>query len=419
MVLALDCGTTWCKAVAFARGGRILATVRQPSGVEDLANLGASALSALASLANRLPSHCAPQAVSVDAAIYPAICLDEGDAPFALPLLWEPDAATRAAVAADPGWGPAGMAAWGNGGPVALRLAAMDATRIGRVGSLVSYLVWTLTGRWVIDPASGPGGMAWPPVAALSKAPELPAVVPFGAVAGGLTGGAARATGLRRGLPVVVGGHDGACANLGAGAVTPGDCCLTLSTNFVPRGVAAAPIRGLFGYPVGLHGWAAAQPILQAGHQIDLGVAALDGGPEAVAASRHEALARAAGRTEAPEVPYLPPERTGEQASRCRDLLRRGWQPGQVYRGLIRGALVAMLDLLAVERAAGLAVDRFVATGGLSRSALVMGELEAMLGAPVKVAPRDATARGAAAGAAVVAGWASDIEAGAAELSGS
>jgi xylulokinase len=51
----------------------------------------------------------------------------------------------------------------------------------------------------------------------------MPELVPAATVIGQVTGEAAAATGLREGIPVVIGGGDGACATVGAGALTPGE----------------------------------------------------------------------------------------------------------------------------------------------------------------------------------------------------
>jgi xylulokinase len=51
----------------------------------------------------------------------------------------------------------------------------------------------------------------------------LPPIFPSAQVIGQVTAQAAAATGLRAGTPVVIGGGDGACATVGAGAVRPGD----------------------------------------------------------------------------------------------------------------------------------------------------------------------------------------------------
>jgi len=52
---------------------------------------------------------------------------------------------------------------------------------------------------------------------------KLPPIVPSTTVIGQVTPVAARLTGLLSGTPVVIGGGDGACATVGAGAIAPGD----------------------------------------------------------------------------------------------------------------------------------------------------------------------------------------------------
>ena len=51
---------------------------------------------------------------------------------------------------------------------------------------------------------------------------KMPEIVPSIHVAGGVTKSAAEACGLQEGTPVVMGGGDGVCANVGAGSVKPG-----------------------------------------------------------------------------------------------------------------------------------------------------------------------------------------------------
>ncbi len=62
--------------------------------------------------------------------------------------------------------------------------------------------------------------------AAKIKKGKLPELSPSAAVQGHLHKAAARTLGLPSGIPVVVGGGDGACASMGAGAVSPG-CAYT------------------------------------------------------------------------------------------------------------------------------------------------------------------------------------------------
>jgi sugar (pentulose or hexulose) kinase len=423
-VLALDVGTTWCKGLALARGGRIVAHCRRPTGigtgasfsVEDsppvFAGLRDTALATLGQLADGLKERCTVLGLGITAPFYPGVCLDAAGRPFGLPLGWSAPESLRHGMDAD---------LHTTAGPLMLRLTALAPwrDRMRHAGSLINLVALELTGRWVTDPASGPGGLRWPaPVTRLVRPDALPAVVPFGTVIGGLTPGAAQATGLPSGLPVALGGHDGACANLGALASRPGDCCLTLSTNFVPRAVAAAPVPGLYGYPVGLAGWATATAARWAGRRIDLCAAACDGGPTAVGGMRHAALGAAAAVARAAGLRFSPPAggEVSGQAARCRSFLLAGLTPGQVYGGAVHASLAEMLAILERAVAAGIRPVRYVATGGLAQSRFIVEELATMLGSEVEVAPGEAAARGAAAGAAVAAGWAPDIEAAAAAL---
>jgi xylulokinase len=91
------------------------------------------------------------------------------------------------------------------------------------------YAAFLLTGVLATDYSDASGtqafdlqGRRWAGDAlhALGLAPDLfPDVYPSTAVIGTVTGDAAAATGLLPGTPVVVGGGDGACATVGAGAV--------------------------------------------------------------------------------------------------------------------------------------------------------------------------------------------------------
>ena len=60
---------------------------------------------------------------------------------------------------------------------------------------------------------------------------KLPELKPSTFVAGGVTAKAAAATGLAEGTPVVLGGGDGATANVGGGSVSPGKTYLSMGTS--------------------------------------------------------------------------------------------------------------------------------------------------------------------------------------------
>ncbi len=84
---------------------------------------------------------------------------------------------------------------------------------------------------------------------------KLPDVCPSAAISGPLHGAAARKLKLPSGIPVVVGGGDGACASVGAGAVSPGQAytylggtgwiSLTLKRPFIDPKMRVFNILGL------------------------------------------------------------------------------------------------------------------------------------------------------------------------------
>ncbi len=100
------------------------------------------------------------------------------------------------------------------------------------------FLIFRLCGACVTDPSSGPDGIDWP--ADLIDVPSLrtdtlPRVAMPWDIVGHVTTKAARALGIPAGIPVVLGAHDGICANVGAGAISPGKFALTLGTHCVTR----------------------------------------------------------------------------------------------------------------------------------------------------------------------------------------
>ncbi|MDO4547613.1 MAG: xylulokinase [Clostridia bacterium] len=94
------------------------------------------------------------------------------------------------------------------------------------------YIVYKLTGNFFTEPSDGSSNACldlktfdWSQrIVDLSgiDADKLPKVVPSTHVAGCVTSEAAKATGLKEGTPVVMGGGDGSCTNVGAGSVNKG-----------------------------------------------------------------------------------------------------------------------------------------------------------------------------------------------------
>ncbi len=103
------------------------------------------------------------------------------------------------------------------------------------------YIVLKLTGVFITEPtdASSFGCMdlrtnRWSEKIVQASGidgSKLPDIMPSTQVAGYVTREAANATGLRAGTPVVLGGGDGVCANVGAGSVRPGKAYCSLGSS--------------------------------------------------------------------------------------------------------------------------------------------------------------------------------------------
>jgi xylulokinase len=94
------------------------------------------------------------------------------------------------------------------------------------------FIVLRLTGKFCTEPSDATSNgcidletLRWSEkIVGLSgvDGDKLPEIVPSTCVAGGVTARAAAETGLKPGTPVVMGGGDGVCANVGAGSVAVG-----------------------------------------------------------------------------------------------------------------------------------------------------------------------------------------------------
>jgi xylulokinase len=116
------------------------------------------------------------------------------------------------------------------------------------------YITLRATGRRCTDPSDASGTNAYDQrrgdwsdellLAAGIARELLPQILPSASVAGGLTPGAARETGLREGTPVVVGGADGCTSPLGLGLVGAGSgAVVTLGTSAWISMAADHPVR--------------------------------------------------------------------------------------------------------------------------------------------------------------------------------
>jgi xylulokinase len=307
--------------------------------------------------------------------------------------------------------------------------------RVAHVLLPKDYVRLRLTGDYAMDKADGSGTMlfdlaardwseevlaalridrAWMPPT--SEGPE---------VTGTLTAGAAAATGLAAGTPVVAGGGDQAANAVGVGAVEPGVVALSLGTSGV---VFATTARPLFEARGRVHAFCHAVPGRWHMMSVMLSAAgSLRWFRDALApgTSYDDLVAPAAEVPPGSEGLLFLPYLTGER-SPYPDPLARGAFVGltlahdrrHLARSVLEGVAFGLRDGLDLMIEAGMPAPSVIrASGGGTSNPLWRQILADVLGAEIATVD---TAEGAAYGAgllaAVGAGWFPTVEAAAAEL---
>ena len=277
VVLGLDAGTTSAKAVAVDRTGRVrteagsdpIVTRTTPDGgsEQDPEEIWRALTTAGRRVVEGLESGIRVAALAVAAQSGSVIpVLVDGSAERAITWMdsrsrpvvesWASDVAER--IRALSGW----TATSGVGLSTIAWLQETDpgagsgpaTNSVARWASVDDYLAFRLTGQWATNPSNA-SGMQLMNVASRAWSTELcqlagtdPTMLSpihaSGTLAGGLTGEAAAALALEEGTPVVIGGHDQACAALGLGVVTPGDLFLSAGTAWVLTMVSDRPDVG-------------------------------------------------------------------------------------------------------------------------------------------------------------------------------
>ena len=265
VVLGLDAGTTSAKALVVSRAGQVLAegvsdaivtrTTADGGNEQDPGDIwravttaGRRAVQALAGDVRVAALAVAAQSGSVipvlhgDRADRTITWMDERSEP--LVNSWAPETVTT--IRELSGWAPSS----GVGLSTIAWLRSLEAgsgtdryPAVAKWASVDDYLVFGLTSRWATNPSNA-AGMQLMDVSSRTWSTELcriagmqtRALSPIcepATVVGGLTSDAASALGLDAGTPVVVGGHDQACAALGLGVTEPGEAFLSAGTAWV------------------------------------------------------------------------------------------------------------------------------------------------------------------------------------------
>jgi len=271
VAVGLDMGTSGARAVAMDFGGRLVAEgqanlspeatmVEGPCVEQDPDAWTAVAESAFRQLSEDLPGGCRIVGVAVDATSGTFLLADESHQPLTRGLMYNDlraaDEAPLVAEALREDLEPYGIRiAPAFALAKIVHLARVDPQVFQRCRRIVHQTDWIagmLCGRFDVTDVStalktgcDPGRLVWPAAIGqrLGISPELlPGIVQPGTQIGEVTAGAADATGLPPGVPVVAGCTDGTAGCLASGASRSGDLNVTLGTTLVFKAVAERPL---------------------------------------------------------------------------------------------------------------------------------------------------------------------------------
>lgn len=454
-VLGLDVGTESARAGLFGLDGVLLAegqagyptSFPAPGWAErDPGAVWGALCAALRACLSSAPG-VVPLAFSLSGTAVTAVTVDDSNEPFGAALLWMD---TRAAAEAAEITATGHPSLWYTGGqvspewmlPKALWLRRHQPERYASARWLVElhdWIVFRLTGRWVLAAATAsaewgydPHAQAWP-VDLLARVgladvtgrwPQQ--VLAPGEAAGSVTAAAAAVTGLPPGLPVFQGLMDSFAAALACDVFRPGRVAVSLGSSSSYLALSAEPVSDprLLG------------PIREA---LGPGTYLMQGGQTSAASLVRWFCAELGGGLDAAALDAqaataVPPGSDGIialdtwQGSRTpfRDPLRRGAFTGlalghgraHLYRAILEAVAYGGRQVTEALTGAGTTVRELVLTGGGSRSELWRQIHADVIGRPLlRLGQDQPAALGAAICAAVGLGAFPDLRAGATAMS--
>ncbi|HYJ75270.1 MAG TPA: gluconokinase [Kineosporiaceae bacterium] len=221
---------------------------------------------------------------------------------------------------------------------------------------------------------------------------RLPEPVPVTTVIRTLTTDAAAELGLPAGTPVVVGASDGPLANLGIGAVHPGQTACSIGTSAALRVIVEKPAvdenGGVFCYAFVPGRYVVGGALNNGGVVLDwLGDAlAPELGEDSEGEMAELAATAPPGSAGLLMLPYLLGERAPHWSSLPRGAyvgLTRAHRREHLARAALEGVCLQLSLVLASMDAAGIEVRQLRATGGFARSPFWRQLLADVLGVPV------------------------------------
>jgi sugar (pentulose or hexulose) kinase len=280
------------------------------------------------------------------------------------------------------------------------------------------FLLYRMTGVVATDPASGPRAESgeWPRDVWAFVGATPPPVRPMTELIGRLVPGTAERLGLPAGIPVANGAHDGACANIGAGAIRVGQVCMTMGTNGVARSIGDRPApqvpwRGISAYHFLPGRWCCGGDATFAGH-VATWLAGIVGADHA--ALELEARQVPPGSDGVVFLPFLHGQVAPERRADARAAfigMSEATGRAELYRATLEGVAYLYRSIAARLAELGFGGGEWRVSGGGARNALWMEVMAALLERPLLIVEPEEGPRGAAMCAAVALGWYPSVEA--------
>lgn len=399
LVVALDIGTTGVRGAVVTVGGSVVAEhsceARYESNAGGFADIDPRKWwTASCAVLQVLATHGPFAAICVTGQAPTVACVDERGEPTWPAILWLDTRASAQARAL-------GVHSY-YGGPKIAWLAEHAAAALGNARWILqshTFIVHKLTGEVATDPSTAalceplfdPATNSWRYAHDVEiDLHKLPMIRPATHIIGAVLPGAASATGLSPGTPVVVGTGDFAASVLGCGVTEPGEAALTLGTS----GNLSLPMshfgtdRRLIHSTQALHTAQSPRP-LSLGGTLAGGVIAWFSGAMAAGVPFDvlEAEAHGVDVSDLVFLPYLAGERTPIWNPDARGVfagLSLRHTRGHLYRAVLESVATSFLDL---AEASGASLTQVIAANGAGKSALLRQMLSDALGVTLHYAP--------------------------------
>lgn len=274
------------------------------------------------------------------------------------------------------------------------------------VGGVKEFIVYWLTGEMASEPSSGPGSRIWPEdifhyIGIPSE--KLPPIYSSLSKVGLIKPRLAESLGLPPRLPVYMGLNDGASSTLGAGAYRPGDACISLGTNGVGRLVLDKPFNPDLGMKMNAFFWPYIPERWVVGGMTITGGSCLSWARECMGSPEYDRLIKLAeqsveGSNGVLFLPFLngrgmPNQNEKAQAAFLN--MQITTNQGDLIRAVMEGVAFSIKEIYDALQSVGFSLGDVHITGGGAKIALWRTIISHVLNRNVILAVGDATLGGA------------------------